>query len=138
MVLEEVDLECKFQCRPLWKVMPTSPSGFAGSPEEAYPYYHFHIPSFVRFGTWMGGDRDGNPFVTAQVTAETLRRLRRRALKMHIRQARRLTSELTHSELRVLASDNLKGRLEQALWQWPRLQNILGPRPTRSTGAGWP
>lgn len=31
------------------------------------------VPAFVRYGSWIGGDRDGNPFVTAEITERTMR-----------------------------------------------------------------
>jgi len=37
----------------------------------------------LRFGLWIGGDRDGHPLVTADVTRETLAELRRQAVKLH-------------------------------------------------------
>lgn len=37
----------------------------------------------LRYGAWMGGDRDGNPFVTPDVTVEAIRQLRSSALRRH-------------------------------------------------------
>lgn len=43
------------------------------------------LPPLIRFGTWIGGDRDGHPFVTAGVTARSLAALRTNALRIHRR-----------------------------------------------------
>jgi phosphoenolpyruvate carboxylase len=52
----------------------------------------------VRFGTWVGGDRDGHPGVTAEVTAETLERLRVNALVVLRRHLASLAVKLSLSE----------------------------------------
>jgi len=49
----------------------------------------------VRFGTWVGGDRDGHPGVTAEVTRETLERLRANALLVQHRTLTALAEKLT-------------------------------------------
>ncbi len=49
----------------------------------------------VRFASWMGGDRDGNPFVTAEVTRKVLLLSRRVACDLWLRELKPLTSELS-------------------------------------------
>jgi len=39
------------------------------------------VPAFVRFGSWVGGDRDGNPYVTAEVTRQTVATYAEHALR---------------------------------------------------------
>jgi phosphoenolpyruvate carboxylase len=57
------------------------------------------IGPLVRFGTWIGGDRDGHPFVTSEVTAATLRSLRINALRVQRRGLEKLAQELPLSSL---------------------------------------
>ena len=52
------------------------------------------VPSFFRMGSWIGGDRDGNPFVSAEVTRETLAMQSQRALGFHLAELHTLGAEL--------------------------------------------
>lgn len=58
----------------------------------------------VRFASWMGGDRDGNPNVTASVTREVLLLARWMAADLYLRDIDRLASELSMQQ----ASDELR------------------------------
>ncbi len=61
----------------------------------------------LRFGTWVGGDRDGHPLVTAEVTRNTLRELREHALDLLRQQLTELVLHLSLSERLQLPSAQL-------------------------------
>ena len=53
------------------------------------------IPSFLRIGSWIGGDRDGNPYVTADVLNEAVRQQSAKALAHYLDELHALGSELS-------------------------------------------
>ncbi len=55
------------------------------------------VPSFLRFGSWIGGDRDGNPYVTPATTESAVRIYARTILEEYLRRVESLTHILTHS-----------------------------------------
>lgn len=57
-----------------------------------------HIPSFLRFGSWIGGDRDGNPNVTSETTVLALRLQAQTILQEYIRRLDQLRGQLSHSD----------------------------------------
>ncbi|WQG58688.1 phosphoenolpyruvate carboxylase [Pseudomonas sp. RTB3] len=72
-----------------------------------------HLPleaAPIRFASWMGGDRDGNPNVTAAVTREVLLLARWMAADLYLRDIEQLASELSmqqaSAELRAAAGDS--------------------------------
>jgi phosphoenolpyruvate carboxylase len=66
----------------LWAVVPRLHRDLARAWRRAYPDHPLETPLVLRFGSWIGGDRDGNPHVTAAVTERTLRLHRDTALRL--------------------------------------------------------
>jgi phosphoenolpyruvate carboxylase len=65
------------------------------------------LPPFLRPGSWIGGDRDGNPFVTAEVLSGALRAQSRRALTFYLDQLHKLGASLSPTSLLVEVSAEL-------------------------------
>ncbi len=66
------------------------------------------LPAFLKPGSWIGGDRDGNPFVTAEILERALNAQSRKALTHYLEQTHLLGGELSSSELLVNVSDELR------------------------------
>lgn len=72
-----------------------------------------NVPSFIRFGSWIGGDRDGNPFVTADVTEWTVHTQMKAALSEYRARVLELRQTLTHSSGWCTPSAAFMERLSQ-------------------------
>jgi len=83
------------------------------------------LPNIVRFGTWVGGDRDGNPFVTPEITRNALRMQQIEVLHEYARRVDNLSKILTHSIDQVTLSDEFKASMER---DQIRLSKYLGEK----------
>src|SRR5688572_11556081 len=70
------------------------------------------LPSIVRFGTWVGGDMDGNPDVHAKTIRETLRRQQQVIINAYFTECQNLAQLLSQSASRSAVSPELAQRIE--------------------------
>ena len=97
-VTDEVKTGLYYVDTTIWDTIPDVYASMAKAIADYYPT--LNPPTrFLTFGSWIGGDRDGNPNVTANVTAETLRLHRGLAVVEHREMATRLNRSLTVSDM---------------------------------------
>ena len=65
---------------------------------DHYPTAQITVPSFLKFGSWIGGDRDGNPNVKPETTELALRLQSRTTLQEYVRRLNITFKHLTHSD----------------------------------------
>jgi phosphoenolpyruvate carboxylase len=75
---------------------------------------HGDLTSFLRMGSWIGGDRDGNPFVTADVMRGTLKLQSSRALRFYLEELHVLGSELSMAAHLADVSKDLRALAERS------------------------
>jgi phosphoenolpyruvate carboxylase len=112
-VLDEVRQGLYFFETSLFDLVPRIYRELNKALREHYPDEQLQIPTFLRYGSWMGGDRDGNPFVTLDITEGTLREQKNRVLKLYATAVENLYGHLSMARTRMTFSEEFQKSLHQ-------------------------
>ena len=104
-VLDEVENGLYYFRTSLFRAIPEVYRDLEKAIKRVYHTDDIKVPSFIRFGSWIGGDRDGNPFVTPDITREAVYMHAETALHEYMRRAQKLSTLLTHSSGLTTPSD---------------------------------
>ncbi|WP_334077974.1 phosphoenolpyruvate carboxylase [Paenibacillus sanfengchensis] len=131
-VLDEVRNGMYYFHETLFHVLPEVYQELERCLSKYYPEHLWHVPTYLRFGSWIGGDRDGNPSVTANVTWETLKMQRKLAIREYQGQLSELFKYLSFSTSIVDVTDELlasiqRDRLQVTLKKTPQWNNEKEP-----------
>ena len=120
-VRDEVRHGLYFVATTIWDTVPTIHRDARRALAQHYPPSGDDRPDdgrpddlgpFLRYRSWIGGDRDGNPNVTADVTAWTLRAHREDALRLHRRALAGLRLDLSVSRRQADLGDEIAASVE--------------------------
>ena len=125
-VYDEVKMGLDYYDVSIFATLPALYREIAEALKSAYDLYlePLDLPVVLRFGSWIGGDRDGNPFVTPQVTRDALQLARGHLLLYYQHQLDNIIDLLTTSAQQRPVSKPLLARLRNyvALVQTPEAQ----------------
>jgi phosphoenolpyruvate carboxylase len=130
-VLDEVENGLFYFQTTLYDLLPQLQRALAQALSDHYPEQQWVLPPILRFGSWMGGDRDGNPFVTAEVTVATARRMRASMLQHLLGCIDRLFSELSQSRYQTAVSAALDERIVAYAALFPTTAEAISPHHAR-------
>ena len=89
----------------------------------------FDCPAIIQLGFWPGGDRDGNPFVTAAITNDVADELRMNLMKCYYHDVKQLARKLTFKKVEDVL-ENLRAGLYVAMFdptKTMRYEEIMDP-----------
>jgi phosphoenolpyruvate carboxylase len=111
-VIDEVRNGLYYFEETLFDVLPEVHQELLYCLQKHYPDDVWSVPAFLRFGSWIGGDRDGNPAVTAQFTWETLGMHRQLAQRKYVVELQNLIEQLSFSTHLVDVTPELLSSIE--------------------------
>src|SRR5690606_9341056 len=119
-VADEVDHVGFYLATVLFRALPAFHETFAAAIETVYGE-RIDVPDVVRFGTWVGGDMDGNPNVGADTMREALQAQRALALAQYRRDVRALGAVLTQTLGRAGIDGKVLERVDAYSRRWPQV-----------------
>jgi phosphoenolpyruvate carboxylase len=129
-VRDEIRMGLDYFPMSLFATLPRLHAQIAASLQDAFGARldDQDLAGVLRFGSWIGGDRDGNPFVTPQSTHEALQMARELILDHYLVEVRALIRQLSLSEDQIGVSPALRAGLD-AHGDMGELQSELPPLP---------
>lgn len=121
----------------LWNEVPKIMEELHRGIEENYGDQVNITRPCVTFGSWIGGDRDGHPGVTAEVTRQTLQWLRDAAMDFHLNACTELFDSLSLSDRQKLVSTDLSDAITRATQIWPPLKETINALPPSELHRRW-
>jgi len=122
--LDEVNFALYFTVNSVWDVVPRMHQDLQLAFKE-YFNTDVQLPNFLRFRSWIGGDRDGNPNVTPEVTRQTLQILRKTILDFYIQELKALRRDLSISSRLVPVPDELYQSIKEDSRYYHLKEDIL-------------
>ncbi len=115
-VRDEIRMGLDYYEASLFSTMPVLYAEIAAALDAEFPAEQgktalAELPIVVRFGSWIGGDRDGNPFVTAETTAEAVAMARDLLQRHYLSQLHAVFDQLASSTQQAPISKALQARL---------------------------
>ncbi|MCA9254204.1 MAG: phosphoenolpyruvate carboxylase, partial [Phycisphaerales bacterium] len=132
-VIEEVRHGLYFLRGPVWQAIPQLYRDLRAAIRDRYGATPA-LPTILRYRTWIGGDRDGNPRVTSSVTRATFAELRGAMFDLYEEELTALRRELSVSRVRVEIPDALDEAINADRVRYPlseRDQRVMQNEPFR-------
>ena len=126
---QEVDWGLHFFEENLFDVVPQLYGRIEAAYTRQFPGEPLELPTVFSFGSWIGGDRDGNPSVTSTVTRNTLWRLRMASLRRYRQRLGELVKQLAISERALPLSDEFGFAVAAALASTGRADALVARNP---------
>ena len=127
-VIDEVRAGLVYLRTTLAEQVPVIYRDLEAALETVYPGEEIEVPPLLSFGSWIGGDRDGNHNVTPEITRETLELMRESCLRMHSERVMQLAGRLSFSERVVGDNPDLSVLLADLQERFPELAQELKQR----------
>ncbi|GGP08382.1 phosphoenolpyruvate carboxylase [Oceanobacillus neutriphilus] len=112
-VLDEVKNGLYYFDQTLFETLPDVFQEMEIQLQKQIPEGNWEVPNFIHFGSWIGGDRDGNPNVTPEITWKTLKMQRELILKKYEASIVVLMRRFSQSSDRISINQQFIDRMEK-------------------------
>ena len=129
-VSDEAEHVLFFLTDVLYRMIPPFYESLEAAVAAVFPEHdgRLRTPTLVRFGSWVGGDMDGNPNVTAKSLRESLSRQRALVLDLYYKDCLMLARQLSQSESRIEIGEEIGRRSELYAAHFPKAAHSVPAR----------